>query len=496
MTVTPIEGIGVGSLVGFARPGGDILGRSFGIVLNVNESTVQASITSPSDSDPIQAGFLAFKVSDVFSIDASANLLGTVIDPMGNVLRSFPDAVNSGAGIFSSESFNFLIPVESPAPGIIDRTSVSRPLPTGTKIVDTLFPIGKGQRELIIGDRQTGKTSLAVDSIISQYRSDTYSFSNQTVCVYVSVGQKNSTVYNLVSLFTRLNCLHSTILVVASASDSASYQYLAPYTGCAIGEFFRDLGLDVLIVYDDLSKHATAYRQLSLILRRPPGREAYPGDVFYLHSRLLERSAQLSPTLGEGSITALPIVETQAGDISSYIPTNVISITDGQIFLESDLFYQGIRPAVNVGLSVSRVGSKAQFKPIRELASLFKSDMAQYRESLAFARFGSDLDPETLALLSRGARYVELFKQKNQDPYTVEELLIVLFAAANGFFGRINVSKVNQVEVLLVRLVRNSPLFRPFMPFLISEYSTLSPVLFTLLDLIFTPQVLSRLLGE
>lgn len=483
VTCGPIPGATVGSLLAFASPNGDEIKGVRAIVLSVLETGIQATVASPLSARPLQSGFWCFLAEDSLSIAVSPELLGYALDPLGNQIA----AISEESPRFSGQTFNLLI--ERPAPGIIDRSSVSRPLATGTKIVDTLFPIGKGQRELIIGDRQTGKTTLAVDSILCQYRQGE-SFSDGrsgVVSIYVAIGQKNSTVHNLLDQFLRLRSTSATAVVCASAADSATFQYLAPYSGCSVGEFFRDLGFDALVVYDDLSKHATAYRQLSLILRRPPGREAYPGDVFYLHSRLLERAAQLSSFLGGGSLTALPVVETQAGDISSYIPTNVISITDGQIFLESDLFYQGVRPAVNVGLSVSRVGSKAQVPPLRALSAYFKSDMAQYRESLSFARFGSDLDSETRALLERGGRYVELFKQSGQDPYTVEELIVVLLAASDGLFGEIDVGDVVTVERSLVKLIREETiLFKPLLPHLVEDYIRLAPLVLAILREIFT----------
>ena len=329
--------------------------------------------------------------------------------------------------------------LEVRAPGVIDRQSVKEPLQTGIKSIDAMIPIGRGQRELIIGDRQTGKTAIAVDTIINQKGLNVF-------CIYVAIGQKRSTVARVVKTLEEHGAMEYSIVVSATASDPASMQYLAPFSGAAIGEYFRDSGRHALIIYDDLSKHATAYRQLSLLLRRPPGREAYPGDVFYLHSRLLERAAKLSDKLGGGSLTALPIIETQAGDVSAYIPTNVISITDGQIYLASDLFYSGVRPAINVGLSVSRVGGAAQIKTMKQVAGTLRLDLAQYREMAAFAQFGSDLDKATQAQLNRGVRMVELLKQGQYKPMPVADQVVSIFAGVNGFLDDVAVSKVREFE--------------------------------------------------
>jgi F-type H+-transporting ATPase subunit alpha len=330
------------------------------------------------------------------------------------------------------------------APGIVKRQSVRESLQTGLKAVDAMIPIGRGQRELIIGDRQTGKTAVAIDTIINQK-------GQNVICIYVAIGQKRSTVAQVVKTLEEHGAMKYTIIVSATASDPAPLQFIAPYTGCTIGEYFRDKGGHALIVYDDLSKQATAYRQLSLLLRRPPGREAYPGDVFYLHSRLLERAAKLSDKLGGGSLTALPIIETQAGDVSAYIPTNVISITDGQIFLESDLFFSGVRPAINVGISVSRVGGSAQIKAMKQVAGTLRLDLAQYRELAAFAQFGSDLDKATLAQLNRGQRMVELLKQDQYSPLPVEQQILVIFAGTNGYVDEVPVNMVKKFEQELLR---------------------------------------------
>lgn len=342
------------------------------------------------------------------------------------------------------------------APGIIPRQSVREPMQTGLKSIDSMVPIGRGQRELIIGDRQTGKTAVALDTILNQkkWNNEQTDESKKLYCVYVAVGQKRSTVAQFVQTLEKNDALKYTIVVAATASEAAPLQYLAPYTGCAMGEYFRDNGKHALIIYDDLSKQAVAYRQMSLLLRRPPGREAYPGDVFYLHSRLLERAAKMSKQLGGGSLTALPIIETQGGDVSAYIPTNVISITDGQIFLEAELFFKGIRPAINVGLSVSRVGSAAQIKAMKQVAGSLKLFLAQYREVAAFAQFGSDLDASTQFLLNRGARLTELLKQAQYTPMPVEEQVMVIFSGVNGFLDKLPVKKVTEFEARMIPYMR------------------------------------------
>jgi len=360
-------------------------------------------------------------------------IVGRVVDGIGQPI--------DGKGPIASKEFR---KIEVIAPGIVKRQSVREPLQTGLKAVDAMIPIGRGQRELIIGDRQTGKTAVALDTIINQK-------GQNVICIYVAVGQKRSTVAQVVKTLEEKGAMEYTIIVSATASDPAPLQFIAPYTGCSIGEYFRDSGKHALIIYDDLSKQATAYRQLSLLLRRPPGREAYPGDVFYLHSRLLERAAKLSDKLGGGSLTALPIIETQAGDVSAYIPTNVISITDGQIFLESDLFYSGVRPAINVGISVSRVGGSAQIKAMKQVAGTLRLDLAQYRELAAFAQFGSDLDKATLAQLNRGQRMVELLKQDQYVPMKVEQQILVIFAGTNGYVDDVPVDAVKKFEQELLR---------------------------------------------
>jgi F-type H+-transporting ATPase subunit alpha len=371
-------------------------------------------------------------------------LLGRVVNALGQPI--------DGKGPIATKQFS---PIERIAPGVVDRQSVKEPLQTGLKAIDAMVPIGRGQRELVIGDRQTGKTAVAIDAILNQ--KDT-----GVVCIYNAIGQKASTVAQVVRTLEEADAMQYTIVVAATAADPAPLLYIAPYSACTFGEFFRDSARHALVVYDDLSKHAQAYREISLLLRRPPGREAYPGDVFYLHSRLLERAAKLNKELGAGSLTALPIIETQAGDLSAYIPTNVISITDGQIFLESDLFHQGVRPAINVGNSVSRVGGSAQIKAMRQVAGTLRLDLAQYRELAAFAQFGSDLDKSTQAQLNRGARLVEILKQPQYEPLTVERQVAIIFAGTNGFLDSIPVSEVRNFETELYQFIesRHPEVFR------------------------------------
>jgi len=377
------------------------------------------------------------RTETIVSCPIGMGLLGRVVDALGTPI----DGKGPLNDVVETQ-------VERKAPGIISRESVSEPMQTGLKAVDSLVPIGRGQRELIIGDRQTGKTAIALDTILNQrsVNSKTDDPKKKLFCVYVAVGQKRSTVAQLVKALAEQDCLNYSIIVAATASDPAPLQFLAPYTGATMGEFFRDNGMHALMIYDDLSKQAVAYRQMSLLLRRPPGREAFPGDVFYLHSRLLERAAKMSKAVGGGSLTALPIIETQAGDVSAYIPTNVISITDGQIFLETELFYKGIRPAINVGLSVSRVGSAAQVKAMKQVSGSLKLELAQYREVAAFAQFGSDLDAATQYLLNRGARLTEVLKQAQYTPMTFERQVVVLFAATKGFLDKIAISDIAAFE--------------------------------------------------
>ncbi|MEL7188281.1 MAG: F0F1 ATP synthase subunit alpha [Pseudomonadota bacterium] len=413
-----------------------------GMALNLESDNVGVVIFG-SDAE-IKEGDTVKRTETIVDVPVGKGLLGRVVDALGNPI--------DGKGPITDATRQR---VEVKAPGIIPRESVSEPVQTGLKAVDALVPVGRGQRELIIGDRQTGKTAVAIDTFINQKTvNEGDDEKKKLYCVYVAVGQKRSTVAQIVKQLEENGAMEYSIVVAATASEPAPLQYLAPYTGCAMGEFFRDNGMHAVIVYDDLSKQAVAYRQMSLLLRRPPGREAYPGDVFYLHSRLLERAAKMSESEGHGSLTALPIIETQAGDVSAYIPTNVISITDGQIFLETDLFYQGIRPAINVGLSVSRVGGAAQTKAMKKVSGSMKLDLAQYREMAAFAQFGSDLDAATQKLLNRGARLTELLKQKQFSPMPFEEQTVSIFAGTNGFIDDIDVNRVNEYEEQMLAFFR------------------------------------------
>jgi F-type H+-transporting ATPase subunit alpha len=397
-----------------------------GIALNLEEDNVGAALFSSADS--VRQGDTVRRSGKLASVPVGEAMIGRVINAIGQPV--------DGKGPIVTDR---LRPLEGHAPGVVDRQPVNQPVQTGLKAIDSMIPIGRGQRELIIGDRQTGKTAVAIDTIINQKGGDLH-------CIYVAVGQKDFTVAKVVKILEDAGAMEYTTVVAASASESAPLQYIAPYTGCAIGEDFRDAGKHALVIYDDLSKHAQAYRQLSLLLRRPPGREAYPGDVFYLHSRLLERAAKMNDKLGAGSLTALPIIETQAGDVSAYIPTNVISITDGQIFLESDLFFAGIRPAINVGISVSRVGGKAQTKAMKKVAGRLRLDLAQYRELAAFAQFGSDLDKATMAQLTRGERMVELLKQGQYRPIPVERQVAIIYAGTNGYLDDLAVPDIRPFE--------------------------------------------------
>ncbi|MEP0519487.1 MAG: F0F1 ATP synthase subunit alpha [Hyphomicrobiales bacterium] len=418
-------------------------GNIRGMALNLETDNVGVVIFG-SDRD-IKEGDTVKRTGAIVDVPVGKGLLGRVVDPLGNPL--------DGKGPIESDERSL---VDVKAPGIIPRKSVHEPMSTGLKSIDAMIPVGRGQRELVIGDRQTGKTAILLDTILNQKSMhETGSESEKLYCVYVAVGQKRSTVAQFVKVLEERGALEYSIIVAATASDPAPLQFLAPFAGCAMGEYFRDNGMHALIGYDDLSKQAVAYRQMSLLLRRPPGREAYPGDVFYLHSRLLERSAKLNEDNGSGSLTALPVIETQANDVSAYIPTNVISITDGQIFLETDLFYQGIRPAVNVGLSVSRVGSAAQIKAMKQVAGTIKGELAQYREMAAFAQFGSDLDASTQQLLNRGARLVELLKQPQFSPLKTEEQVCVIFSGVNGYLDKLELSQVRPFEDGLLSLLRN-----------------------------------------
>jgi F-type H+-transporting ATPase subunit alpha len=414
------------------------------MALNLESDNVGAVIFG--GDSVISEGMSVRRTGEVVRVPVGKALLGRVVDPLGNPI--------DGHGSIKTKNF---LPIERMAPGIIDRKSVSEPVQTGIKCIDALIPIGRGQRELIIGDRQTGKTAIAIDTIINQKNNFASGDEKKAIyCIYVVIGQKRSTLAQVVQKLEASGAMDYTIVVAATASDPAPLQYLAPYSGCAMGEYFRDNGMHALIIYDDLSKHAVAYRQMSLLLRRPPGREAYPGDVFYLHSRLLERAAKLSEKKGGGSLTALPIIETQAGDVSAYIPTNVISITDGQIFLETELFYKGIRPALNVGLSVSRVGSAAQIKAMKKVAGQIKLELAQYREMESFAQFGSDLDIATQNLLERGKKITELLKQPQYKPLPVEEQVIVMFSAVKGFIEKVPLSKVIAYEKELLLFIKSN----------------------------------------
>lgn len=420
-----------GELLNIATKSGNVVAMA----LNLEESSVGAIILGEYES--IKAGDKVSCTGKVAVINTSDDILGRVINPLGEPLDG-KAALKGGKEM----------PIEKVAPGVITRQGVTEPLQTGIKAIDALIPIGRGQRELIIGDRGTGKTAIAIDAIINQKNLPD---DKRPICIYVAIGQKESKIAKLQAILEKNGAMDYSIIVVAGASDPAPLSYIAPYAGCAVAEYFMDKGKDVLVVYDDLTKHAWAYRQVSLLLRRPPGREAYPGDVFYLHSRLLERSARLNKDYGGGSITALPIIETQAGDVSAYIPTNVISITDGQIFLESDLFYQGIRPALNTGISVSRVGGAAQIKAMKKVAGKLKLQMAQYRELAAFAQFSSDLDADTKSQIARGERITEIMKQPQYSPMAVEEQVIGLYAANNGYLDNYQIDQIQDIEKEIIK---------------------------------------------
>jgi len=411
-------------------------GNTMGMVLNLEEDNVGAAILG--DSEHIKEGDTVKRTERIVQVPVGEALIGRVVNGIGIPI--------DGQGEIKTDTYS---QVEIKAPGIVERKSVHEPMQTGLKAIDSMVPIGRGQRELIIGDRQTGKTAVAIDAIINQK-------GQNMICIYVAIGQKRSTVAQVVDKLKQHGAMDYTIVVSASASEPAPLQFISPYTGVTMGEFFRDSGRHALIIYDDLSKQAVAYRQLSLLLRRPPGREAYPGDVFYLHSRLLERAAKLNDAEGAGSLTALPIIETQAGDVSAYIPTNVISITDGQIFLETDLFYSGVRPAINVGLSVSRVGGSAQVKAMKQVAGTLRLALAQYREMAAFAQFGSDLDAATQRQLNRGARLVEILKQGQYQPLPIEKQVISIFAANNGYVDEYETSEIQRYEKEMISFMENS----------------------------------------
>jgi F-type H+-transporting ATPase subunit alpha len=437
-----LDNVQAGEMVEF--PGG-----IKGMALNLENDNVGVVIFG--NDSTIKEGDTVKRTRSIVDVPVGKGLLGRVVDPLGNPI--------DGKGPIENVAERRRVDVK--APGIIPRKSVHEPVQTGLKAIDALIPIGRGQRELIIGDRQTGKTAVAIDAILNQKAINAGTDEGAKLyCIYVAIGQKRSTVAQIVKTLADAGALEYTIIVAATASEPAPLQFLAPFSGCAMGEWFRDNGMHALIIYDDLSKQAVAYRQMSLLLRRPPGREAYPGDVFYLHSRLLERAAKLNEDNGSGSLTALPIIETQANDVAAYIPTNVISITDGQIFLETDLFYQGIRPAVNVGISVSRVGSSAQIKAMKTAAGPIKGDLAQYREMAAFAKFGSDLDASTQRMLARGERLTELLKQPQYKPFAVEEQVAVIYAGTRGYLDAIAVNKVGAYqEALLSKLKASYPQF-------------------------------------
>ena len=440
-------GDGIARLYGLANAmAGELLefpGGLMGMVLNLEEDNVGAAIFGSDIS--IKEGDTVKRTGKIVQVPVGPGLLGRVVDALGNPI--------DGKGPIATTERRL---VEQKAPGIIPRQGVHEPVQSGLKAIDALVPVGRGQRELIIGDRQTGKSAVAIDTFINQKEVNAGDDEGKKLyCVYVAVGQKRSTVAQIVKQLEENGAMEYSIVVAATASEPAPLQYLAPYTGCAMGEFFRDNGMHAVICYDDLSKQAVAYRQMSLLLRRPPGREAYPGDVFYLHSRLLERAAKMNGANGGGSLTALPIIETQAGDVSAYIPTNVISITDGQIFLETDLFFQGIRPAINVGLSVSRVGGAAQTKAMKKVAGSIKLELAQYREMAAFAQFGSDLDASTQKLLNRGARLTELLKQPQFSPMPFEEQTVSIFAGTNGYLDSVATDRVTEYETQMLSFMRH-----------------------------------------
>jgi len=436
-TIYGLENIQAGEMVEFA-------GGMKGMALNLASDNV--GVVMFGDDRAVKEGDIVKRTGTIMDVPVGKGLLGRVVDGLGNPI--------DGKGPLKDVTRTR---VEVKAPGIIARKSVHEPMSTGIKAIDALIPIGRGQRELIIGDRQTGKTAIAIDTILNQKQINAGSDeSKKLYCIYVCIGQKRSTVAQVVKKLEEAGALQYTIVVAATASEPAPLQFLAPYTGASMGEFFRDNGMHSLIIYDDLSKQAVAYRQMSLLLRRPPGREAYPGDVFYIHSRLLERAAKMSDAMGAGSMTALPVIETQAGDVSAYIPTNVISITDGQIFLETELFYKGVRPAVNVGLSVSRVGSAAQVKAMKQVAGSIKLELAQFREMEAFAQFGSDLDPATQKLLARGQRLTELLKQPQYSPLSTAEQVCVIYSGVKGYLDKINTRDVGKFEAALLAELRST----------------------------------------
>jgi len=462
-----VDGVAIASGLRAIKAGetvtfGTLNGLTQGVVLNLNRNTV--SIVILGEERKIREGCLVGSSNTLLSVNVGYSLLGRVVNALGR-------PIDGQGAVLNTKS----VLLERKAPGIIPRASVKEAMQTGLKAVDSLVPIGRGQRELIIGDRQTGKTSVAIDTIINQLPYFEHTPSEDTAnkktlyCIYVAVGQKRSTVASIYQTLKNNDALKYTVIVAATASEAAPLQFLAPYAGAAIGEYFRDNKKHALIIYDDLSKQAVAYRQMSLLLRRPPGREAYPGDVFYLHSRLLERAAKLSNAFGAGSLTALPIVETQAGDVSAYIPTNVISITDGQIFLDTELFYKGIRPAINVGLSVSRVGSNAQLKSMKKVAQSLKLELAQFREIESFSSFGSDLDDETKYLLNKGYRLVEILKQDKYSPLQVWQQVIIVYSGVGGFFDKLEVSDIKYYESIIYTEWFTGELYQPFIDVYVSD---------------------------
>jgi len=452
-----LDEVGAGEMLEFAS-------GVRGMALNLRSGVVGAVIFG--DNRLVKEGDSVKRLHAILNLPVGAGLLGRVIDVLGNPV--------DGLGKFEGEMKNSLIEVK--APGIIPRRSVHEPVQTGIKAIDSLIPIGRGQRELIIGDRQTGKTAIAVDTIINQKTANEQLGAKKLYSIYVAIGQKMSTVVRIVSILKKTDCMKYAVVVTATASEGAPAQYIAPFAGATVGEFFRDSGQHALIIYDDLSKNAVAYRQMCLLLRRPPGREAYPGDVFYLHSRLLERAAKMSDAFGGGSLTALPVIETQGNDVSAYIPTNVISITDGQIFLESNLFYKGIRPAVNAGLSVSRVGSSAQCKSMKFIAGSLKLELAQFREVEAFEKFGSSLDAETQELLERGKKLTELLKQGQYAPLPIEDQVIMIFSGVKGYLKTIPLESISSFEEGLLAFVKSKSILSPFVSFLRDDLKNSEPV--------------------
>ncbi|MDR0695750.1 MAG: F0F1 ATP synthase subunit alpha [Holosporales bacterium] len=428
----------------------EIISSETGETINAIATNLEADnvgVIIVGDDSKVKEKDLVKRTYRIVDVNVGMGLLGRIVDAFGNPI----DSVDAEEHIAGTVKYN----MENAAPGIIERQSINEPLLTGIRIIDSLFPIGRGQRELIIGDRQTGKTAIAIDTIINQKQyNESAPIDKKVFCIYVAIGQKRSSVARIVQTLRDHGALEYTIVVAATASDPASMQYVAPYTACAMGEYFRDNGMHALIVYDDLTKHAVAYRQISLLLRRPPGREAFPGDIFYLHSRLLERAAKLSTAAGGGSLTALPIVETQAGDVAAYIPTNVISITDGQLFLESDLFYKGIRPAINIGVSVSRVGSAAQTQAMKSVSGNIKIEMAQYNEMSSFSQFSSDLDSATRAMLDQGEKIIEILKQPQHKTLRNAEHVAVLYAVTHGYLGDVGVKQIKQIESELLASIR------------------------------------------